>query len=553
MRCPACFEEKGDDVYCPHCGSKEQVSVKSLALPLGSTLYDGRYQIGSVLGEGGFGVTYLAWDTHLKSKVAIKEYCPSFLGVGRDSVDHGTVHSAPSRRDEFELGLEDFLKEAQKVAKFRQHKNIVHVHDHFEENRTAYMVMEFYDGKSLSKYLENHGRPLAQAQAISIMIDVLEGLQAIHDEGMFHLDIKPHNICLTREGNYVILDFGSARYATGERSQSISQVISPGYSPPEQYQSKGKLESYTDIYACGATLYQMVTGEKPPPAVERVGLRKKRLLKPPQTFGVSPQLSELLLETLAIKPKHRPQTAKAFQQKLIAMQSEEDPTLTIIPEVEPERHGWKDNLGWVAGSVLLVLALVAFVLILMTVFKPDATVPVAPPPRVITISLGVYERVLSPAGSSRRGSSLLLKAVPDGKISLDGGPEQLNELDAPVAAGLRSIRFTHPLYGPRDVIIEVEQGQRKEIVYYFEGALDVQATDTTGEALSAVLVVNNLVTGIQIPMAEYFLSPGEYVIEVYRKGYYSQPLRVEVNGAASSTRVPAPPMIPLVFELRQYH
>ena len=310
-RCPGCFAEKGQANPCPHCGYDAEAERGMLLLPHGTRL-DGHFVVGRVLGKpGGFGITYLAWDLSLATRVAIKEYLPRDLAGRR--ADQATV--TPHSRDEGELfhfGLGQFLLEARTLAQL-DHPNIVRVRQFFEANGTAYLVMDYYPGVPLAGHLERQGR-LPEEQAKELLLPILDGLRAVHAKGLLHRDIKPQNIYLAQleSGGVrpILLDFGAARQAVGERSQSLSVVVSAGYAPFEQYHRKGHQGPWSDVYAAAATLYRMVTGEAPPDANER---KDEDELRPATAFGVSRALSDALAAGLALSPKARPQTVQEFQ------------------------------------------------------------------------------------------------------------------------------------------------------------------------------------------------------------------------------------------------
>ena len=312
--CPGCFADKGKGAVCPHCGYDESAPRGLLVLPH-RTILNKQYLIGCTLGKlGGFGITYLAWDTHLETPVAIKEYLPREL-AGRDS---NRLTVTPHSHDDnalFREGLELFLKEARTLAKF-DHENIVRVRNVLEENGTAYLVMNFYEGTTLAAHLEQKGGRLPEKIAISILLPVLDGLREVHSKGFLHRDIKPQNIYLTKSGTPILLDFGSARMLMGGRARSMTVLMTPGYTPFEQYHRKGQQGPWTDIYACGATLYQMLTGVVPIEATERAD---KDTLQPPEKLasGISPQVSNMVMRALAMNRESRPSTVVEFMDALI--------------------------------------------------------------------------------------------------------------------------------------------------------------------------------------------------------------------------------------------
>jgi serine/threonine protein kinase len=271
MLCPGCFVEKGSVELCPECGYDESPKRSPIILAHHTLLNNGRYIAGKLLGKpGGFGITYLGWDNRLLTKVAIKEYLPRDLS-GRDT-DHLTV--SPHSKDDaetFEYGLIRFVDEARTLAQL-DHPSVVRVRDFFEENGTAYLVMDYYEGLTLSEYISHQPTArLSESQALNVISPILDGLREVHAKGFLHRDIKPQNIYLTVGNRPILLDFGAARFAMGERSRSLSVVLSEGYAPIEQYQRNGKQGPWTDVYGAAATLFVCVTGKTPPTAMDRLG------------------------------------------------------------------------------------------------------------------------------------------------------------------------------------------------------------------------------------------------------------------------------------------
>ncbi|WP_251980242.1 serine/threonine protein kinase [Salinibacter ruber] len=320
--CPGCFEEEvstGGEP-CPTCGWSGEQDRPPLALPVQTEL-KGRYQAGRVLGEpGGFGVTYLGYDRLQNEKVAIKEYFPREV-AGRDTDGRSVVPHSGRGDEEFAYGKEQFLGEAQTLAQF-DHANIVSVRDFFEANGTAYLVMDYYEGKPLEAYLEEQPDGCMEpGAATEVMLRILDGLKEMHREGYLHRDIKPENVYLTKEGRPILIDFGAARQAVGERSQSLSVVMTPGYAPYEQYRRNGDQGPYTDVYGAGATLYRMMTGEKPLPATDRVvedTLQSPREVNPEVPEG----LSRAVMGALAVGNKERLATAERLQVRLQGREEE---------------------------------------------------------------------------------------------------------------------------------------------------------------------------------------------------------------------------------------
>ena len=310
-RCPNCFGASRI-APCPHCGWQPGQDNPPPALPLGRVL-DGRYRIGRVLGHGGFGITYLAWDDNLHLRLAIKEYFPrDSAGRGPDGISLA-VYSGPAG-EQFAYGLDRFLEEARTLAHFDQHPGIVTVKNFFRANGTGYCVMDYVEGVTLRQYLEQQpGGRIGVADALKLLMPVMDALRAVHKAGLLHRDLAPDNIYLTADGRIKLLDFGAARFAASEHSKSLSIILKPGYAPEEQYRSKGKQGPWTDVYGLAATFYRAITGTVPPEALDRT---EEDELLPPSKLGIAipPQQEAVLLQGLAIKAPLRYQSISEFQQ-----------------------------------------------------------------------------------------------------------------------------------------------------------------------------------------------------------------------------------------------
>ena len=316
------------------------------ALPQGFELFE--YQIDSVLGRpGGFGITYLATDTHLRHSVAIKEYLPSDFAVreGRNTV---YVRSS-AYEDSFQWGLNCFIEEARVLAKFK-HPSIVRVLRFFEANGTAYMVMEYQKGGSLTDYLKQR-RILTEDELLSIVLPLLDGLKEIHLAGFFHRDIKPNNIYIREDKTPVLLDFGSARFAVGQRSRSVTSIVTPGYAPLEQYDNEMSDQGpWTDIYALGAVMYCTISGEAPPAATRRV---MKDPIIPAVKLGKG-KYNENILQSidwaLQLSEEDRPQTIEQWREKILAA----SPQATLTGNM-PQSNCTLLNVAYM-GVILLLCA-----------------------------------------------------------------------------------------------------------------------------------------------------------------------------------------------------
>ena len=287
-----------------------------MTLQTDSTLQGGKYRILSVLGQGGFGITYLAEQTMLGRKVAIKEFFMKGLCDRDESTSHVTLGTAASR-DTVIRFREKFLKEARNIAKLN-HSNIVRIFDVFEENGTAYYVMDYIGGKSLLGKVKSEG-PLTEETATSYILQVADALEYIHSHKMNHLDVKPANVVLNDEtGAAVLIDFGlSKQYdSTGEQTSTTPVGISDGYAPMEQYKSGGvgTFSPQTDIYSLGATFFYLLTGQTPPSAsdVNEDGVPVEQL----RAKGVSQKVIDIICKAMKSSRKYRIANVHSFKEML---------------------------------------------------------------------------------------------------------------------------------------------------------------------------------------------------------------------------------------------
>jgi serine/threonine protein kinase len=288
--------------------SSEGQQGDGASLPAGIKLAD--YVIERPLGGGGFGITYLARDSNLQLPVAIKEYFPSEL-VTRGADNSVRVRaSSPEQKEQYDWGLERFLDEARALATFR-HPNIVRVLRYFRDNGTAYIVMEYESGLPLKRWVPQN-MPLTRQSLLSIAGPLLDGLEAVHNSGFLHRDIKPDNIYVRADGTPVLLDFGAARRVSANKD--LTNIVSPGFAPFEQYHSQGNQGPWTDIYSMGAVMYWMTTGRKPAESASRV---KQDAMLPATSLAEASVYGEPLLKAIdwALNPDEgkRPQTVAMFR------------------------------------------------------------------------------------------------------------------------------------------------------------------------------------------------------------------------------------------------
>ena len=275
-------------------------------LSSGIHLLDGVYQVNRVLGQGGFGITYQGVDTRLNRPVALKEFFPE--GCWREGTS--VISSGRWTLKTYSDAKQKFLQEGQTLGRFN-HPGIVRVFYYFEENNTAYMVMEYLQGRSLADLLRQRGGKLKESEALHYIQKICRGLEVLHKSQFLHQDIKPDNVMLTKDERVVLIDFGAARDFNPRSSQPFIPMFTPGYAPLEQYGQALKFGTFTDIYALGATLYHLLTGVVPPSAVERAaGIELKPVCQ--LNRRVSPYVSLAVSRAMAMEVKERTQSVKEF-------------------------------------------------------------------------------------------------------------------------------------------------------------------------------------------------------------------------------------------------
>ncbi|MCW5982332.1 MAG: protein kinase [Bryobacteraceae bacterium] len=388
--CMGCIREHGGAMVCPHCGWREdQAPASPLYLPPRTILAD-QFMVGRVLGHGGFGILYIAWDLRLHRKLAVKEYMPQGV-AGRSPGQRGV--SVYTNQADYQWGLDRFLDEARVVARFSDRPDIISVINFFAENDTGYMVTEYLDGRTLLQYVESKGGRIAYEAAVRIMTPVMDALREVHRTGILHRDISPDNIFLTNTGLVKVLDFGAARQALGQKSRNLSVILKEGYAPEEQYRTKGNQGQWTDVYATAATLYRIVTGKVPPPATDRAYHDEIEL---PSSLGamIPPAAEAVLMTALSVRAENRYQSMEEFQAALVGERAPvsravpvPDPitrpapapapmppqTVTPVPGPVPAPAPIRKSVGELPKWVWIVAASAAALLIVAWLFRPGRT------------------------------------------------------------------------------------------------------------------------------------------------------------------------------------
>ena len=399
-RCLYCFREY-ENAYtvCPYCGYAEGTPAAEPQYLQPGTLLASRYLVGAVIGAGGFGVTYGAWDRVLDQRVAVKEFLPGEFSTRIPGQTEVTIYGG-EKTEQFRDGKNKFYEESRRLAKLQKVPGIVQIYNSFLENGTAYIVMEYLEGETLGARLKREGK-LPLEEAIRIITPVLYSLEAVHREGILHRDIAPNNIFLTKEGQVKLLDFGAARSVTGTHSKSLTVLYKEGYTPEEQYRSHGEQGPWTDVYEAAATLYKMLTGITPPGALDR---RRKDTLREPSKAGakVPKAVDTALMNALNVEVRNRTQSAGQFLEELTG-----DKTVKSRYVRTEEKKAGQIPLGVKIGGGAALSCMVLFLLLLsggvirITGFSrlgiPEGMTRV---PNVVNIDLATAQKRTEEAGLS---------------------------------------------------------------------------------------------------------------------------------------------------------
>lgn len=518
-RCLGCMAEMPDEYkYCPHCGYAPGTPAESALHMQPGTILAERYLIGRVVGYGGFGVTYIGWDEKLQQRVAIKEYLPSEFATRAAGQSQVTVFTG-DKAQQFADGMVKFIDEAKRLAKFQNEPGIVRIYDSFEANNTAYIVMEFLDGETLASYLKQEGKVPVE-QAIQMLTPVIQSLEVVHKAGIIHRDIAPDNIFLTKDGQVKLIDFGAARYATTSHSRSLTVIIKSGYSPEEQYRSRGEQGPHTDVYALAAVLYNMITGVTPPDALERRALlenKKKDILIPPSKYcKISKSQENAILNAMNIYADARTATAKDFLADL---------TSTSQVQRVAEKIRTLDLMRWPLWAKIVIptvgaAALAALVLLLTGVIEfggnplqvftlGSDSVRV---PSVINTSVGVAQDRLEEEG---------LTSVISGRETSETVPANMVLRQGIDAGSVVDLGTSIELYVSASAELVVEDGLMPDLTYYTEeeaaAILEQQGAVVSVEYEYSNDIADGLVIRTSIGMDEP-LNAGDDVILYVSQG-----------------------------------
>lgn len=368
--CMGCMKEIEDNgQQCPHCGYHYASASENEHCLKPYTILNGKYLVGKVLGEGGFGITYIGYDLSLEIPVAIKEFYPNGFVSRENSVTNIVSMYKETDMDMIRKWKDNFLKEAKTLARCSQLSGIVGVKDFFEENATVYIVMEYLDGMTLKEYAAKAGGKLEEDSLLLSLKPIMQAMSEVHKKGLVHRDISPDNIMLLDGGGMKLLDFGSAREYSEGAGKSCSVMLKPGYAPEELYRTKGKQGPWSDIYSMAATIYKCITGVTPPESMERM---RQDELKNPSEFGISISLQTeaALLKGMAVYAEDRFQSMEEFMNALFTQENMLPGQTAVNTELEvkgentlTESTSHSKNKIKAAAAISIACALAAIVVL----------------------------------------------------------------------------------------------------------------------------------------------------------------------------------------------
>lgn len=399
-RCLGCMNEYDAALdQCPLCGYVKGTAGKSKNhLSPGTILID-RYLIGRCLGQGGFGITYIAWDQRLYKKVAIKEFMPTSLASRITGQMEITCYNEEAQ-ERFQNGIRRMLDESRRLARFNDLESVVKVYDCFEANQTAYIIMELLDGENIKTILAQQGS-FGLEETVKLMLPILQALREIHASGLIHRDISPDNIFVCKNGKVKLLDFGSARVASGSDDKSLSVILKPGYAPQEQYSSSAAQGPYTDVYAVCATIYKMLSGVTPIDSLERRSQHDE--LAPIETLVAMPKhLAQTIDRGLAVEAQDRLQTIDPLLKAFFDVDEKMLQKMPKTPQKKPDAAAEQKKKRL---RILLVCAAAAIIVISAAAVIRHFRKPPAETPESTTV-----ETVEMPTDYSREEAQMLAQA-----------------------------------------------------------------------------------------------------------------------------------------------
>ncbi len=463
--CLGCMEkyDGGQDI-CPFCGYDNKTRPAEAIHLTPGTVLQNKYIVGKAMGYGGFSVTYLGYDTTLQIKIAIKEYLPSEHSTRVPKETTVTISNMESR-DKFLEGINKFVQEAQRIAGLDNIEGVVKVYNTFTENNTAYIVMEYLEGETLASKLKKDGR-IEPSKALEMLMPLLDSLEKVHKVGVLHRDISPDNIFYTKDEKIKLIDFGAARYAPQERSQSLSVFIKPGYTPAEQYTTKGDQGTWTDVYSLAATIYKMITGITPPDGLDR---KLKDTLKPPTKTGIklSKNAETAILNAMNVNIGSRTRTVAEFREQLYSTKE----VKRITEKTEKKDTGKIPKWLIAAGAVAACAAIAFGVMLGMGVF----TKPEPEPPKIAKNQTRVPYFINQKQAAAEQNAS-------QHNVSVDCTDSRINN-DVPVGTVYeQNISEGSVVKKGTTVILTISAGKEQVVVPNLEGLSEEKAMELLKES-----------------------------------------------------------------------
>ena len=530
--CINCMREmKSQTGVCEYCGFDERKYDFPQHHMRPFTILAGKYLIGTAIGEGGFGITYIGMDLELEARVAIKEYYPQGAAARDSRTNDGTVRSySENTRTFFEEGREKFINEARTIAKFRELPEIVGVIEFFRENQTAYIVMEYLEGQTLKQYLKANGGKISADELLRMMKPLISSLGKIHSQGLIHRDISPDNIMLMKDGSIKILDFGGARDFISQNGKSLSVMVKHGYAPEEQYRSRGDQGPWTDVYALCATMYRCITGKIPPEALDRL---YEDELKPISFFNVDcpKYIEEAINKGLSVRKDGRYQSMEELYDALYKEQKEpEKPTKSDKKKKEkpPKPGNNKTKLIIAAAATAAGIAVIAGVGIKMK--QPDEKKVVAEV--TVTPTLTPEKEAMPEKTSSRMAEPT---EIPEPTVTPKATPTPVQEITQ-TASGVNIIKKNATYYVKKDVNVRSDCSAEAKLL---TGATVGQELTATGisEDGDWIEIKMNGQTGYVSADLVSTTAPEKYHLEMgydeEGSGDYSVGEQVKISGDSS--------------------
>jgi len=527
-------------------------------LPIGTRLAD--FEITGILGEGGFGIVYIAFDHSLQRNVAIKEYMPGVLA--KRAEDHSIRVSAPRHQDTFNVGLKSFINEARFLAQF-DHPALVKVYRFWEENRTAYTAMKYYDGRTLKDIISASPELVTEAWSRKVLEQMLEALEMLYTMRILHRDISPDNIIVQDDGDAVLLDFGSARQIIGDRTRGLTVILKPGYAPVEQYAGDASLDQgpYTDIYALSAVMYYALVKEAPATSIARM---VKDPIVPLAVRGV-PGFSTAFLAAidkgLAVMANERPQTIDAFRE-LLGIASAGAPRVKVN---QGQRFATLDLAQPVSATpppappAPPLPAAVAPAASAKAPAKPPATAPVKPPATLTTkMAPSTKAKPATPPAAKvpaarpamsrwaifgATGAALLVVSALGAKWLLDSPGDMVLPVTQAREEALLPDSSAAPPAAPEpalDAVLPLESAPAApELVLDTPAEPVVEVPDTATYRLSVrpwgTVFVDGNETGVTPPLQKLVLSSGKHEIRIVNPAFPDHVVQVNLGKGKTGT------------------